>query len=87
MGKDDDISQLDQVMRPLGWEIAHEDDPCASLSALGVLLDWVEDVECELVAEARSEGASWALIGHYLGRSKQAVWAKHAAAIEELTEV
>ena len=52
-------------------------DTTDSLEAVGLLREWLEELEEELVLRARVEGLSWHGIGTALRRSKQSVWEKY----------
>lgn len=59
----------------LRW--VEEEEPHLALEGIGFLLRWLSEREEELVTKAVVEGYSWADIGSYLGRTKQAVWQKY----------
>jgi len=58
---------------------AEDDDPLQALAANAELRREVERWEAVQVRRARARGASWALIAHALGVSRQAVHKKHGA--------
>jgi hypothetical protein len=69
------------------WERATADpDPLAALGSTRALARGVGRWQGSLVAEALGNGATWEQIGHTLGVSRQAAWARFRNVLEEKGE-
>lgn len=71
-----------QTLGELFDAVEEGDDELMALASLGPLRrahqEWLEETEARLVRRARMGYVSWDDIGILLGRSRQAVWKKHA---------
>lgn len=71
-------SLLPESMAEAGRDLDGSDDPATLLRAVRYVSDNIEDVEREATHKAREAGWTWDRIASYLGRSRQAIWRKHA---------
>ena len=58
-------------------------DPLEALCGIGLLRSITDKREAALINRARKQGASWAVIGSALGRSRQAVQQKYGRGAAE----
>ena len=65
------------------WERATQDpDPLTALDASNTLWQQWAQWQAALAAEALAVGATWEEIGHTLGTSRQAAWARFRAGVD-----
>jgi hypothetical protein len=69
------FQELDDIGQALDCIGAVE--PTGGLSAIGLLREYLDEREADLVLKARVEGMPWAEIGRLLRRSRQAAWEKY----------
>lgn len=74
-------ADLPERLRPLAKDVARLWGQRKYLECIDTCLllgQALDDVITEAVAEARSEGSPWELIGQHLGATRQAVWQRFA---------
>jgi hypothetical protein len=70
-------------------QLIHPEDqgtPLMQLENIGILQQFLGELEAQLVPEAREDGASWFDIGKALGRTRQALWARYGTGAQPAPE-